>query len=153
MRINHAKALILNSPWKMSKIGESVGFPDEYYFSRSLKSIRENRPQNMPGKAEREKKREMTECVISVFDSVGTAYGQQMKFQTAVIPVKFFHKLGERMALQAAARIMMVQVFLELCRIIVRQMEKIRLRILKNSVTEKTYEKLLLSLVTIRSDW
>lgn len=49
------------------------------------------------------------------------------------------------MALQAAARIMMVQVFLELCRIIVRQMEKIRLRILKNSVTEKTYEKLLLS--------
>ena len=49
------------------------------------------------------------------------------------------------MALQAAARIMMVQVFLELCHIIVRQMEKIRLRILKNSVTEKTYEKLLLS--------
>ena len=37
VRINHAKALILNSPWKMSKIGESVGFPDEYYFSRVFK--------------------------------------------------------------------------------------------------------------------
>lgn len=37
VRINHAKALILNSPWKMSKIGEKVGFPDEYYFSRVFK--------------------------------------------------------------------------------------------------------------------
>lgn len=37
VRINHAKALILNSPWKMSRIGESVGFPDEYYFSRVFK--------------------------------------------------------------------------------------------------------------------
>ena len=37
VRINHAKALILNSPWKMSKIGESVGFPDEYSFSRVFK--------------------------------------------------------------------------------------------------------------------
>lgn len=37
VRINHAKALILNSPLKMSRIGESVGFPDEYYFSRVFK--------------------------------------------------------------------------------------------------------------------
>ena len=42
VRINHAKALILNSPLKMSRIGESVGFPDEYYFSRVFKNIREN---------------------------------------------------------------------------------------------------------------
>ncbi len=37
VRINHAKALILNSPWKMSVIGSRVGFSDEYYFSRVFK--------------------------------------------------------------------------------------------------------------------
>ena len=37
IRINHAKAMILNSPWKMAKIGECVGFADEYYFSRVFK--------------------------------------------------------------------------------------------------------------------
>lgn len=37
VRINHAKALILNSPWKMAVIGEKVGFADEYYFSRVFK--------------------------------------------------------------------------------------------------------------------
>lgn len=37
VRINHAKALILNSPWKMGVIGEKVGFADEYYFSRVFK--------------------------------------------------------------------------------------------------------------------
>ncbi len=37
VRINHAKALILNTPWKMSVIGSRVGFSDEYYFSRVFK--------------------------------------------------------------------------------------------------------------------
>lgn len=37
VRINHAEALILNSPWKMSVIGSKVGFSDEYYFSRVFK--------------------------------------------------------------------------------------------------------------------
>lgn len=37
VRINHAKALILNSPWKMAVIGGKVGFADEYYFSRVFK--------------------------------------------------------------------------------------------------------------------
>ena len=37
VRINHARALILNTPWKMSVIGRRVGFSDEYYFSRVFK--------------------------------------------------------------------------------------------------------------------
>ena len=37
VRINHAEALILNTPWKMSVIGSRVGFSDEYYFSRVFK--------------------------------------------------------------------------------------------------------------------
>ena len=37
VRINHAKAMILNTPLKMSVIGSRVGFSDEYYFSRVFK--------------------------------------------------------------------------------------------------------------------
>ena len=55
VRINHAKALILNSPWKMSVIGSRVGFSDEYYFSRVFKAETGYSPSAYKEKKRREK--------------------------------------------------------------------------------------------------
>lgn len=59
-------------------------------------------------------KREMTgRKVTSRFFPVGTAHGQQMKIQTAVIAVIPFHKLGKRMIFQSPAGIMVSKISLE----------------------------------------